>query len=32
MKIPKLSNGFIIFLIWTAVITAMILTKVFIVK
>jgi len=32
MKIPKLSNGFIVFMIWVIVITLMIVTKVFILK
>jgi hypothetical protein len=32
MKLQKLSNGFIVFLIWVAVITAMILVKIFVLK
>jgi len=32
MKLPKMSNGFIVFMIWITVITAMILVKVFLVK
>jgi hypothetical protein len=32
MKIQKMSNGFKVLLIWVAVITAMILIKVFLVK
>jgi hypothetical protein len=32
MKLPKLSNGFIVFIIWIGIITAMILAKVFFVK
>lgn len=32
MKLPKMSNGAIVALIWVAVIAIMILTKVFLVK
>jgi len=32
MKVPKLSNGLIVFLIWIGIVVAMIVVKVFIVK
>jgi hypothetical protein len=32
MKLPKMSNGFIVFIIWLGVIAAMILAKMFIFK